>query len=214
MRLIFIRHPVPSSHVLHFTCTAPLKPSVLGMYMSNVSKESSRDSSLNASFSYSVLPQKNFSPAQAFRIKKLLLKLLYCFKSSRFQRHFFILIFLLESSLQIPLWHTEHLCNVLLHFRPTDSSSGRKLRSTSSALSTSSTLSTVPLTWSPTSFATRNRWKTPFWGGPTIYFQFSCTDNFDGDTKYLMMCVPKAPPPPALPQWLRSWEGRQPNVGC
>ena len=83
--------------------------------MSNVSKESSRDSSLNASFSYSVLPQKNFSPAQAFRIKKLLLKLLYCFKSSRFQRHFFILIFLIII-LHIIITITKTIRDVHLYF--------------------------------------------------------------------------------------------------
>ena len=53
---------------------------------------------------------------------------------------------IMESSLQRPPRHTEHLCNVLLHFRPTASTSGRDLRSPSSALSTPSTLSTDLLT--------------------------------------------------------------------
>ena len=80
---------------------------------------------------------------------------------------------LMESALQIPLSRLpEHLCYALLHLQPTDSSSGRKLQSSTSALSTSSTLSTVPLTKFPTSFATKNKRKTPFWGGQWYIFIF------------------------------------------
>ena len=79
----------------------------------------------------------------------------------------------MESALQIPFSRLlEHLSNALLLLQPTDSSSGWKLHSSTLTLSSPSMPTTALSTKFPTSFATKNKRKTPFWGGQWYIFIF------------------------------------------